>query len=222
MNSIRFLLLSLLKISGVVLYPSKLNWIGARPKSWDEVSLVLFLNHTSLFEFVYAVALPFSFLDKLSKNLVMPVASTTLEKPFTGFLFKNLAPHTISLTRKRDESWKYFLDRITEDKICIFMPEGQMKRRNGLDKNGRPMKVKTGVYDLMQKYRGKNMVLVYGHGLHHVFAPGDKFPRVFKKVEADIEFLSVNDYLTNFEELDQPADAVATDLQKRRDQYCKS
>ena len=100
------------------------------------------------------------------------------------------------------------------------MPEGQMKRKNGLDKNGNPMKVKTGVYELMQKYRGRNMVFVYSHGLHHVLAPGDKVPKIFKKIEAGIEMLSVDDYLANYEDKDDAAKLVAEDLQARRDKYC--
>lgn len=222
LNHTRFLFLSLLKLYGYALYPSKLNWVGKRPQSWHDVSLVLVLNHTSLFEFVYSVTLPYSFLKELSQRLVIPVAQKTLDKPISGLIFKYLTPNTIGLSRKRDDSWKYFLDNIKNDNICIFMPEGQMKRTNGLDKNGNPMKVKTGVYELMQKYRGKNMVLVYSHGLHHVLAPGDKYPKIFKKIEADIEYLSVDDYLAGFESESEPAKSVAMDLQNRRDKYCKN
>lgn len=221
LNNLRFLFLSSIKTLGYVIYPSKLNWISKRPSDWSDVSLILVLNHTSLFEFVYSVTLPYSFLKELSRNLVIPVAQKTLDKPLAGFVFKNLTPKTIGLSRKRDESWKYFLENIQSENICIFMPEGQMKRKNGLDKNGKPMKVKKGVYELMQKYRGKNMVLVYSHGLHHVFAPGDSFPKVFKKIEADIEFLSIDQYLSEYENSEDPATEIASDLQKRRDQYCK-
>jgi hypothetical protein len=136
-------------------------------------------------------------------------------------IFKNLAPYTITLTRKRDESWQSFLDQIKEDAICIFMPEGQMKRKNGLDKNGNPMQVKKGVFDLLQKYRGKKMVLVYSHGLHHVMAPGDKFPKIFKHISANIEQVNIDEYLKQFEQASAPAVEVANDLQARRDKYCK-
>ena len=222
LNNLRFIFLSTLKFSGHFIYPSKLNWIGKKPENWHDISLILVLNHTSLFEFVYCVTLPYSFLKQLSKKLVIPVAQKTLDAPISGLVFKYLTPNTIGLTRKRDESWQYFLDNIKRENICIFMPEGQMKRLNGLDKNGQPMKVKTGVYELMQKYRGKNMVLVYSHGLHHVFPPGARFPKIFKKIEADIEFLAVDEYLKKFDTSHEPAIDVAQDLQIRRDQHCKN
>ena len=221
-NQLRFYFLSTLKIAGYALYPSRLNWISKKPSKWDDVSLILILNHTSLFEFVYGVALPFEFLKSLSQRLVIPVADSTLKKPISGFILKNLAPKSIGLTRKRDESWRHFLSEIKKRDICIFMPEGQMKRRNGLDKNDKPMKVKTGVYDLLLKYKDQNMVIVYSYGLHHVLAPGDKAPKFFKKIEASLEYLKVNDYLAKFSESKEPQKKVAEDLQRRRDKYCQS
>jgi len=220
MNYIRFAFLALLKIAGRVIYQRDIRWLSKKPEDWSQVSLILVLNHTSLFEFVYGVTLPFRFLWSLSQRLVIPVASTTLERPVAGFVFSHLAPKTIGLTRKRDESWQKFLDEIKDDDICIFMPEGQMKRRNGLDKNGNPMRVKHGVYDLMRKYQNKNMVIVYSKGLHHILAPGDTCPKIFKKIEASLDFLRVGDYLNGFVHYDNPAEAVAKDLQKRRELFC--
>lgn len=220
LEKLRFSFLAGLKIAGKVIYPSKLNWINQEPESWEDISLILILNHTSLFEFVYGVTLPYSFLNNLSKNLVIPVADKTMNKPLAGQVFKYLAPHTITLTRKRDESWQTFLNALDDNKMCIFMPEGQMKRKNGLDKNGKPMQVKKGVYDLLKRYQGKKMALVYSHGLHHVMAPGDKLPKIFKHISADIEALDVNEYLSRFKDEDDPALAIANDLQKKRDKYC--
>ena len=221
LNKMRFSFLAGLKIAGKVIYPSQLNWIVQEPANWDDISLILILNHTSLFEFVYGVTLPYSFLNNLSKKLCIPVADKTMNKPIAGAVFRFLTPHTVTLTRKRDESWQKFLDTLDGDKMCIFMPEGQMKRKNGLDKNGNPMQVKKGVYDLLQRYRGKKMALVYSHGLHHVMAPGDKIPKIFKNISADIEAVDVNNYLSHFESETDPALAVANDLQARRDRYCK-
>lgn len=219
-DHIRYLFLAGLKLAGYGIYPSRLNWLGDKPNQWDDISLILILNHTSLFEFVYGVTLPFNFLRSLSKRLVIPVADKTMNKPVSGFVFKHLAPHTISLTRKRDDSWQKFLDQLQDQHICIFMPEGQMKRKDGLDKNGKPMQVKKGVYDLLQKFQGKKMAVVYSHGLHHVMAPGDKLPKIFKKISADIEQLDIDSYLSQFKDLENPALAVAEDLQAKRDKYC--
>ena len=221
MNFLRFVFLGLIKIFGYILYPTKLNWISQKPKNWDDVSLILILNHTSLFEFVYSTTLPYSFINNLSKKLVLPVASKTLAKPVSGFIFSKLAPKIVSLSRKRDASWDYFLSQIdSSNDICIFMPEGQMKRSNGLDKNGNPMIVKTGVFEILNKFKSQNMVIFYSHGLHHVMAPEMKFPRIFKKISADIEYLKVKDYLDQFKDSQSPAKEIASDLQKRRDQYC--
>ena len=45
-----------------------------------------------------------------------------------------LGPNVIRITRKRDESWQYFLKQIDTDTMIIFAPEGRMKRKDGLDK----------------------------------------------------------------------------------------
>lgn len=220
MHYLRFLFLALLKTLGYLFYPAKFNWISKGRGDWDQVSLVLVLNHTSLFEFVYSIALPYRFLWQLSRKLVMPVADVTLKKPISGFIFSRLAPKTISLSRKRDNSWLHFLSQISENDICIFMPEGQMKRRNGLDKHGKPMMVKLGVYELLKKYRGKNMVIVYSKGLRHILAPGGKVPKIFKKIEANLEFLEVDKYLDQHSHHKHLGPFIAKDLQERRDRYC--
>ena len=217
----RFIFLSLLKVWGYVIYPSRFQWLSEKPESWDDVSLVLILNHTSLFEFIYGVGLPYRFLWNLSKRLVIPVADSTLKNPIAGFVFSNLAPKTIGLSRKRDETWNQFLGEIERDDICIFFPEGEMKRKNGLNKKGRPMTVKEGVYELLTKFSGKNMVILYSKGLHHILAPGERVPKIFKKVEARVEYMSVNDYLGQFGKSDESVrKRVVSDLQKKRDRYC--
>lgn len=218
-NHIRFNLLASLKLAGYLIYPSRLEWISKEPKEWQEVSLILILNHTSLFEFVYGVSLPFSFLRELSKRLIIPVAASTMKNPFGNFVFSNLAPKTVQLTRRRDQSWQGFLDSIDSKDICIFMPEGRMKRLNGLDKSGKPMTVKTGVVDLLQKFSGKKMVIVYSSGLHHVLAPGQRLPRIFKKIFAKAELISVDSYLEQFSETNL-YESIPKDLEKRRDHHC--
>ena len=75
------------------------------------------------------------------------------------------------------------------------MPEGRMKRPNGLDLSGKAMTVKTGVYELLRKFPHKKVLIVHSHGLHHVLAPGQRFPRIFKKIKAHMEVLNIDDYL---------------------------
>ena len=218
-NQVRYGFLAGLKLAGNVVYPSRLDWISEEPESWSDVSLILILNHTSLFEFVYGVSLPYSFLRELSKRLIIPVAASTMKNPLGNFVFSNLAPKTIQLTRRRDQSWLKFLDSIDSNDICIFMPEGRMKRLDGLDKSGKPMTIKTGVVDLLERYRGKKMVLVYSSGLHHVLPPGKHVPKIFQPILAKTELLSVDSYLKQFEG-QHLNESVPKDLEERRDRYC--
>jgi hypothetical protein len=219
LSSFRFSFLACIKLFGYVAYPSKLHWISKKPQDWNDVSLILILNHTSLFEFVYGVALPFSFLRQISKRLIIPVAGKSLKSPIGRFVFNSIAAKVVPLTRKRDQSWQTFLNHVDPKDICIFMPEGRMKRPNGLDANNQPMTVRTGVFDLLQRYRGQKMVIVYSYGLHHIFPPGAKFPRIFKKVEAKLECMDVDGYLKQFESHPSQVLAVKADLEKRRDLY---
>ena len=218
-SKIRYACLAGLKMAGYVIYPSRLDWISKEPKAWNDVSLILILNHTSLFEFVYGVSLPFSFLNELSKRLIIPVADSTMKSPIGNFVFSNLAPKTIGLTRRRDESWQRFLDSIDSNDICIFMPEGRMKRLDGLDKSGKPMTMKKGVVDLLGKYRGKKMVIVYSSGLHHVLAPGQRIPKIFQPIFAKTELMDVSSYLEQFSNEDL-YEAIPKDLEKRRNRFC--
>ncbi|MBP6218580.1 MAG: hypothetical protein KA436_08340 [Oligoflexales bacterium] len=219
-NHLRFLALAALKVASYVIYPAHLQWITKKPDSWDDVSLILILNHTSLFEFLYGVNLPFSFLRQLSARLVVAIADSTLKTFLGRTVLTHIAPHVVPITRKRDESWSVFLEKIDSNHICIFLPEGRMKRVNGLDKDGKKMTVKSGTVDLLKKFRGKKMVLVYGKGLHHILSPGQLFPRFFRKIEAKLESLSVDEYLDLFEGSEDMLGSICRDLEKRRDMHC--
>jgi hypothetical protein len=219
-SKIRFLGLAALKVAGYGIYPARLEWLTKSPANWGDVSLILILNHTSLFEFLYGVALPFSFLRELSERLIVPIADSTLKTFLGRTVLAHIAPGVVPITRRRDESWNVFLQKISSDHICIFMPEGRMKRLDGLDKDGNPMTVKSGTVDLLQKFRGKKMVLVYGKGLHHIFPPGQLVPRAFKKIEAKLESISVDDYLAQFEGREDMVRSICRDLENRRDTHC--
>ncbi len=219
-NQIRFLGLAALKVVGYVIYPARLEWLTKSPANWGDISLILILNHTSLFEFLYGVALPFSFLRELSSRLIVAIADSTLKTFLGRTVLAHIAPHVVPITRKRDESWDVFLQEINSNHICIFMPEGRMKRLDGLDKDGKSMTVKSGTVDLLQKFRGKNLLLVYGKGLHHILPPGRLVPRAFKKIEAKLESISVNDYLAQFEGKEDMVGLICRDLEKRRDKHC--
>ena len=82
---LRMISLFLLKIMSHSFYRTRQRWIS-KDKDWDDVKLVVLLNHTSLFEFVYASVMPFSYLKKMSKHLVFPVADITYKRKFFGNL----------------------------------------------------------------------------------------------------------------------------------------
>jgi 1-acyl-sn-glycerol-3-phosphate acyltransferase len=225
MNFLRFLLFLLLKCTSLVAYPLRLRWIGEKPdRKWRNVQLVVFLNHTSLFEHIFISAFPTSFLWHLSRTLIFPAAEETLKRPLLGPFFRFMAPSVVSITRKRDHSWRNFLTQLGDNSALIFMAEGRMKRKNGLDKEGKPMTVRGGVVEALEAFRGKKALFAYSGGLHHIYPPGAKFPAFFKSVSLALEVLDINQYLENFRSLTDTeyVRAICADLERRRDLYCNS
>ena len=221
---LRLYLLVILKGLRYVFYPTRVQWIQ-KPgtDNWDDLRLILILNHTSLFEFIYAGAIPFRFLARMSRKLVFPVAEKTLAHPYYGPILQALAPEVISVSRKRDHTWKHFLDQLTADTILIVMPEGRMKRPGGLDKHGRAMTVRGGALEILEKFSGEKALLVYSGGLHHVLPPNRYLPRIFKRIAVALEALDIDTYLNGLTKckLGLPLrDLVARDLEARRNRYC--
>ena len=145
-----------------------------------KVRLIIFLHHTSLYEFLYLGFLPNHFLRKLSKRMVAPAADKTLNRPLVGVFFKLFSPGMIPITRKRDDSWGNFLESIYDDSIILIAPEGRMKRKTGLDLDGKKMTVKPGVVDILAGLDKGQMVIAYSGGLHHVQVPDEGLPKLFK------------------------------------------
>jgi hypothetical protein len=224
---LRFLILVLVKCLRYLFYPTTVSWIGPT-RSWRDVRLVILLNHTSLFEFVYAGVAPLPFLWQLAHRLVCPVADETLNRPLPGAILRILGPRIVSISRQRDETWERFLELLSGDSILVFMPEGRMKRLNGLDKHGRAMTVRGGILEILERFRGSQAIFAYSAGLHHVFPPGAHWPKIFKRLNVALEQVSVTDYLDSFENGYPGADGdiaglkrrIARDLEARRDRYC--
>jgi hypothetical protein len=221
---LRLYLLLILKGLRYVFYPTGVQWIQ-KPGSdkWDDLRLIFILNHTSLFEFVYAGVIPFRFLARMSRKLVFPVAEKTILNQYYGAILKTLAPHVISVSRRRDHTWKRFLDQLTTDTILIVMPEGRMKRPNGLDKHGGAMTVRGGALEILKKFSGEKALLVYSGGLHHVLPPNRYLPRIFKRIAVALEAVDIDTYLNALKKSKSGLplrDLVARDLEARRDRYC--
>lgn len=195
-----FRLLSFFVLSGVkylssIFYRFDVKWLSEQSKvNWKEVKLIVFLNHTSLFEPIFIKVAPNSFIWRLSRNLVVPGADITLNRPIVGRFFKTIVPGAISISRKRDSSWGRFMEKITPQSVVAILPEGRMKRRNGLDKHGKPMSVRGGIADILHHMSEGKALFVYSGGLHHIQSPGQILPRLFKRVKVNLELINIEQY----------------------------
>jgi hypothetical protein len=192
-----FIILLSIKAFTKLFYTTEVVWINSEP-SFDRIRLIAFLNHTSLYEPLYIGVLPVSFIWRLARKLIAPGADKTLDRPLVGFFWKIMSPGMISITRRRDKSWIRFMNAIHDRAVVIMALEGRMKRRNGLDLAGRKMTVKSGVADIIAELEEGNILVAYSGGLHHVQVPGQKLPRLFKKLKLNLEILDVEEYKSRF------------------------
>lgn len=220
-----FLLLLGVKGLSQLLYRHEFRWIPEEPEDpWTDLRLVAILNHTSLFEPIFAGGVPVSFLRDVARRGLVPVAAKTARRPLVGRFYRQVARNVVPITRERDETWDRFLAQIHADEsMVLILPEGRMKRRTGLDKHGCPMTVRGGIADILRAIPSGRMLLAYSGGLHHVHAPGDRFPRFCRAVRMCLELLEIESYrervLQESGESDFKA-AVVRDLERRRDAHC--
>ncbi len=192
-----FILLST-KYLTKLFYKYQIGWPKERIK-WDEIKLIILLNHTSLFEFLYVGVMPNSFLHKLSKRMVAPAADKTMNRPIVGLFFKLFNPGIMSITRKRDETWTDFLDSIYDDSVILIVPEGRMKRADGMDVSGNKMNIRSGILDILMGLQHGKIAFAYSGGLHHVQIPDKSlFPNLFKTLKMNLEVLDIDAYKTQF------------------------
>jgi 1-acyl-sn-glycerol-3-phosphate acyltransferase len=216
---IRFLLLCLVKCICFPLYRFQYRWLS--DDGFDqvkEVRLLVFLNHTSLWEPIFVGGVPLNVLWRLSGDLLAPGADITLnDRAIVGRIYHSLFPGLIPISRNRDESWSEFMNLVDEDTLVAILPEGRMMRRNGLDKHGNPMTVRGGVADILQKKHSGKVMFVYSGGLHHIQAPGDKLPKIFQAIKANLEMMDIQDYKELIEPIDGKdfREKVVKDMQSR-------
>ena len=197
---VSFFTLLFIKALSNIFYRFRVGWPADGKIIWNDVKLVVFLNHTSLFEFLYLGFLPVSFLRMLSKRMVIPGADKTLNRPLVGLFFKLFSPGMTPITRKRDDSWQHFLESIHNDSIIIIAPEGRMKRKTGLDLEGKKMNVRPGVVEILATLNKGQMIIAYSGGLHHVQIPDEGLPRVFKTLKINLEVFDIPAYKALFDE----------------------
>lgn len=220
---IGFCILASVKILSHLFYRGKFQWITPTPKRpWKSARLMVFLNHTSLYEPLFIQALSFSFLWQLVDRANVPGADVTLNRPIVGRFWKLMLPNISSISRKRDDSWHNYLKSIKPNSIIVIAPEGRMKRPNGLDKFGKPMTVRGGVADILEDLNDGAMILCLSGGLHQVQAPGQHFPRLFKRIEMNLAYFNIVEYKKNFADLN-PRERklkITQDLQKHLEENC--
>lgn len=228
-----FLLLYSLHLFSRLFFRQQTLWVGDVPeKKWPPFRLVAILNHTSLCEFLFAGQVPASFLWRMAGHCTLPIASVTMKRPLVGLFWRFVAANPISITRERDNTWQQVIESLQDnDAMLLILPEGRMKRGNGLDKKGRPMTVRAGIADLLHGLPDGKMLLAYSQGLHHIQVPGEGWMKFAGPVRLRLEAFEIADYKEQIGgdlDLSQEKDLVTfkrrvkEDLQARRDRYSTS
>ena len=218
-----FLLLLKIRFLSRIFFKLEEEWIGGKPENYAKgTRIIALLNHTSLYEPLIAGYAPANLLWKFARHGVLPVAEKTMKRRI-GIFFSLLVRHVVVVTRRRDHTWNKVLNSIDSNAIVIILPEGRMKRANGLDSEGREMTVRGGIADILEVLPDGRMLAVYSGGLHHIQVPGELLPTPFKTIRCRMEMVNIATYKTELAE-DYPElsfrGAVIADLTRRRDEYC--
>lgn len=219
-----FLLLVLLKLLSRLFYRFDVAWVGeVRPDPWGNIRLAALINHTSLFEVIYFGIFPYKVLWLLASQGVAPIADKTSNRPIAGRMFRSMAARVVPITRTRDHTWKQVLDEIGPQSMVLLAPEGRMMRKNGLDSEGKPMSIKGGIADVLETMPGGRFLVGYSGGLHHVQAPGEGLPRIFKTVRLRLETLDIETYRAEHQNAEIGFRAsLLQDLERRKALYCSA
>ena len=233
MRFIPHLILRSLQLASRFFYRHEYVWVGDPPpdggERWQPYRLVAILNHTSLFEALLAGTAPKRFLRRMAAHATVPIADKTLKRPLIGWWWRQVAGNVVSVSRERDHTWEEVLSSVDDPKsMVIILPEGRMKRGDGKDKHGRPMRVRGGIADLLNCFPEGRMLICYSQGMHHIQVPDEGWPKLFKTVRCRFEELDIAKYRAELEQgLDTSDEGafrkrVIQDLTERRDKYCTS
>jgi hypothetical protein len=148
---------------------------------------------------MYVAIFPLSLLWRAAKHLVAPAADITMNRWLIGKVFWLLGKSVIPVTRKRDDSWQDFLASINpETSFVVILPEGRMMRRNGQDKHGKDMNIRSGIIEVLDLYEEGQLLILTSGGLHHIHHPGQLWPKMFKTIKARVELFSLNDFKSSY------------------------
>jgi 1-acyl-sn-glycerol-3-phosphate acyltransferase len=222
---IPYALLLLLKGVSNLFWPKRVEWVGeiGPGDRWSDIRVVAILNHTSLYEWVFAGVCPNRFLRQIARHGVVPIAEKTSKRPVVGVFYRTVAAHVVPISRQRDHTWRTVVEKVDDPKaMLIIAPEGRMMRRNGLDHEGKPMTMRGGIADILSLVPDGKMLLAYSGGLHHVQAPGEHVPRLFRTVRMNFERVDVAAYRAAHLAGGEAGfrNRVKADLEARRDRYC--
>ena len=214
-----FFILASVKTIGLLLFSFKVDYRDKPITDWSKIRLIAWINHTSLFDIFLISVVPYRFLWIAAKDCLTPIAEKTYKRPIVGFIFRNLTISKSSVSQKRDDTWSQFLDSIHSNSIVALFPEGRMKRKSGLDKYGNPLSVKGGIADVLSRMDDGLMLIEYSGGMHHIQAPGQRFPRLFRTVRVRLETQDIQTYKARLHDSDHEAfkSKVILDLTARRD-----
>lgn len=220
---ITFVILVGVKTTARIFFKLKNHWIGGEPENYAlNTRMVVILNHTSLYEPLIAGYAQYRLLWKFARHGVLPVAEKTMKRRI-GIFFRLLVRHPIVVTRQRDKTWYNLLAKVDSKAITIILPEGRMKRANGLDSEGREMTVRGGIADILEALPDGRMLMVYSGGLHHIQVPGELLPTPFKTLNCRMEMIDIPSFKEELKR-EYPGvkfrTAVIEDLTRRRDEYC--
>lgn len=220
---ITFALLVAVRTSAKVFFKLKNEWITPEPENYAKgTKMIAILNHTSLYEPLIAGYAQYRLLWKFARHGVLPVAEKTMKRRI-GLFFRLLVRYPIVVTRQRDQTWYNVLAKADSKAITIILPEGRMKRANGLDSEGREMTVRGGIADIIEALPDGRILVVYSGGLHHIQVPGELLPTPFKTIRCRMEMIDIptykEDLQRNYPDL-KFRNAVVADLTRRRDEYC--
>ncbi len=211
------------KVGSRIFFRHKIRWIGKPLRSFRRVRVIAALNHTSLYEFLYAGSLPAALLWRIARYGVVPLADKTSRRPLAGSFFKLLGQNVVTITRKADETWEEVLRLVGPESLVVIFPEGRMKRRNGLDGDGHPLTVRGGIADIIRLTPEGHLLLAYSAGLHHIQVPGQLLPKPFRTLRLSLEALNIPIYRDEMLRRVGAGGfraAVAHEIQDRRDRYC--
>ena len=221
---VSYLVLLWAKAIGKTFYRFEVGRVGAVPEEpWRHIRLAAILNHTSLYEWLFAAVPPNRFLRQLATRAVLPSADKTMRRPVVGTFYRFLAGNVVTVTRKRDGTWEEVLASIGPESLVLIAPEGRMKRPTGLDLEGKPMTMRGGIADILPILGGGRLLIAYSGGLHHVQAPGEWRPRLFKTIRLALEVVDIAEYIRSLGEppgSEEFKEAVKADLERRRGLYC--